>query len=354
MRGPTGGWATIPRVTVSPATLRRALLGVTAASMIALSACSTTTTDSRSAASPSVSESASASASPSESASPTVSISPSADLSAITVSDEDTPVITFDAPWAISSTQTKVLREGGSQVVGDTATVTVNYVGVNGRTGEIFDSSYERGESTSFPLDQVITGFKTGLAGQAVGSRVLIGIPSEDGYPDGTSTGTIEAGDSLLFVVDILSSSFDEATGTAVDPVDGLPTVTMTDDGPTIAIADGDKAPSKLVSQILIKGPGAKVKEDSTVTVKYRSWNYADPDTIFEDAWTSQTGELANLIDGWKEGLVGKTAGSRVLLVVPPAQAYPDGLPSATPSLAAGQTLVYVIDILDVAETATS
>ena len=54
------------------------------------------------------------------------------------------------------------------------------------------------------------------------------------------------------------------------------------------------------------------------------------------------------LVDGWKEGLVGKTAGSRVLLVVPPAQAYPDGLPSATPSLAAGQTLVYVIDILNV------
>ena len=47
-------------------------------------------------------------------------------------------------------------------------------------------------------------------------------------------------GDSLLFVVDILSSSFDEATGTAVDPVDGLPTVTMTDDGPTIAIVGHD------------------------------------------------------------------------------------------------------------------
>lgn len=111
----------------------------------------------------------------------------------------------------------------------------------------------------------------TGLAGQAVG------IPRPDRHPErGRLSGRHsldrhhQAGDSLLFVVDILSSSFDEATGTPSTRSMAL-TVTMTDDGPTIAfIVDGDKAPSKLVSQNLIKGPGVKVKEDSTVTVKYR------------------------------------------------------------------------------------
>ena len=65
--------------------------------------------------------------------------------------------------------------------------------------------------------------------------------------------------------------------------------------------------------------------------------------------WLLEYGSLDKLIPGWQEGLAGKTAGSRVLLVVPPAQAYPDGRETPKPTLAAGQTLVYVIDILDVA-----
>ncbi len=344
------GWANISGVTASTRTFRRALLGGTLAAVITLSACGgePNSTESGSA---SPSAGASASVSPSASPSPTATVSPSPDLSAVTVSDEDTPVITVAAPWAIASTQTKVLREGtGTRKVGTDATVSINYVGVNGRTGEIFDSSFERGTPASFPLDSVIAGFKKGLEGQLVGSRVLIGIASEDGYPQGTPDGSIAAGDSLVFVVDILGSSFEEATGEAVTPAAGLPTVTMTDGKPEIAIPAGATAPAELQVQPLIKGAGAAVAADSTVTVKYRSWTFADG-KLHEDSWTAQSGPLADLIAGWQEGLVGQTAGSRVLLVVPPAKAYPDGRPSATPALAAGQTLVYVIDILDVQAT---
>lgn len=86
--------------------------------------------------------------------------------------------------------------------------------------------------------------------------------------------------------------------------------------------------------------------------MRYRSWNFADG-ALLEDAWQAQAGPLPKLIQGWQKGLVGQPAGSRVLLVVPPAQAYPDGRPSATPSLAPDQTLVYVIDILDVQAAAS-
>ena len=81
--------------------------------------------------------------------------------------------------------------------------------------------------------------------------------------------------------------------------------------------------------------------------MRYRAWTYTDG-KLWQDAWEPQEGPLANLIAGWTEGLVGQTGGSRVMLVVPPAKAYPDGLPQATPTLAPGQTLVYVIDILNV------
>lgn len=334
--------ATISGVTVTTSTIRRALFGSVLAALVTLTACGNQNGSQDQSPTPS------ASATPTPSASPSVSVSPSPDLSAVSVTDADTPVITVKAPWAIASTQTKVLKEGTSgQKVGSDATVTINYVGVNGTSGEIFDSSFESGQPASFPLTGVIAGFKKGLEGQQVGSRVLIGMPSEDGYPQGSSDGSIAPGDSLVFVVDILSASFDEATGEAVAPAAGLPAVTMTDGKPEIAIPAGTSAPADLKVQPLIKGAGTAVAADSTISVKYRSWTYADG-KLYEDAWQAQSGALSGLIPGWQEGLVGQTAGSRVLLIVPPAQAYPDGLPSATPALAAGQTLVYVVDILDV------
>ena len=45
-----------------------------------------------------------------------------------------------------------------------------------------------------------------------------------------------------------------------------------------------------------------------------------------------------------KQGLAGQPVGSRVMLIVPPSLAYPDG--NAEPAIPAGATLVYVVDIL--------
>ncbi|MHA6511483.1 FKBP-type peptidyl-prolyl cis-trans isomerase [Tessaracoccus sp. Z1128] len=334
-------------MTFSARSLRRAVLAIGAASLIALTACADPeASSSPSAPAPSASASASPSVSASASASAAASVTPSADLSLIEVSDDDTPVVTVPAPWGITSTQSSVLRPGGAQQLTDTSIVTLNYVGVNGTSGEIFDSSYERGEPATFSLDGVVAGFQEGLVGQAVGSRVLIAMPSEDGYPEGTQDGSIAAGDSIVFVVDILSANFDDVTGEEVAPAAGLPAVTMTDGKPEVAVPAGAAAPTELVVQPLVKGPGAAITEASTIQVRYRAWTYDG--ALWQDAWQPQEGPLANLIAGWTEGLAGQTGGSRVMLVVPPAKAYPDGVPQATPPLAPGQTLIYVIDVLNV------
>ena len=294
------------------------------------------------------SPSASPSASESPSAEPSVSVKPSTDLSGVTVSDGDAPEVKFKSPWAIKETTTKVLKpSNGKQKLTQDSVVTVNYVGVNGSTGKVFDSSYESGSPLTFALGQVVPGFRKGLDGQTVGSRVLIGMPSADGYPEGNADGSIKPGDSLLFVVDIVSANFEEATGEEQPPVEGMPEVSVDAKGvPTAKIDTKAQAPSELKKATLIKGAGAEVTAKSVVQVKYRSWKWADGKE-FEDAWTPQTGRLSGLIEGWKKGLVGATAGSRVLLVVPPALAYPEGRTTA-PALEPGQTLVYVIDILDV------
>ena len=95
---------------------------------------------------------------------------------------------------------------GDGAVVGGGDVVVVHYHGVNWNTGEVFDSSWSRGEPSSFPTGGVIPGFRDGLVDQTVGSRVIIVIPPELGYgpSGGTGDGSIGAEDTIVFVVDIL------------------------------------------------------------------------------------------------------------------------------------------------------
>ena len=53
----------------------------------------------------------------------------------------------------------------------------------------------------------MITGWDTGLAGQTVGSRVMLVIPPKDGYgSNGASQAGITGTDTLVFVVDIIDA----------------------------------------------------------------------------------------------------------------------------------------------------
>ena len=80
-------------------------------------------------------------------------------------------------------------------------------MGVNGRDGSVFDSSYERGTPVEFPLDGVVPGFQKAIAGQKVGSTVGVAVTSADGYPDGQPRAGIQPGDSLIFAIKILGAS---------------------------------------------------------------------------------------------------------------------------------------------------
>ena len=79
-------------------------------------------------------------------------------------------------------------------------------MGVNGRDGTVFDSSYERGVPVDFPLDRVVPGFQKAIAGQKVGSTVAVAMTSADGYANGNPQAGIEAGDTLVFAIKIISA----------------------------------------------------------------------------------------------------------------------------------------------------
>lgn len=116
------------------------------------------------------------------------------------------PLITITQPFAVTETQVHTLHAGDGPVVAPTATVTVCYMGVDGRDGKVFDSAYERGTPAQFPLDGVVPGFYKAIAGQKVGSTVGVAMSPADGYPDGMPQVGIQKGDSLVFAIKILSA----------------------------------------------------------------------------------------------------------------------------------------------------
>jgi peptidylprolyl isomerase len=97
------------------------------------------------------------------------------------------------------------LLPGTGPAVKISDTLMVNYLGIGGQTGEIFDSSFTRGEPADFPLQAVIQGWQEGLIGMQSGGRRILVIPAAQAYGDNPPPGSgILPGESLIFVVDLL------------------------------------------------------------------------------------------------------------------------------------------------------
>ena len=91
--------------------------------------------------------------------------------------------------------------EGKEAVAG--GTVEVHYVGVEFDNGEQFDSSWDRGESLTFPLRGLIQGWQDGIPGMRVGGRRKLVIPPAQAYGPAGS-GHRLSGKTLIFIIDLL------------------------------------------------------------------------------------------------------------------------------------------------------
>jgi FKBP-type peptidyl-prolyl cis-trans isomerase FklB len=102
-----------------------------------------------------------------------------------------------------SGLQYKVLEEGYGSRPKATETVKVHYRGtfIDGKT---FDSSYDRGEPISFPLNGVIAGWTEGVQLMPVGAKYEFYIPYQLAYGEKGAGGVIPPYATLVFVVELL------------------------------------------------------------------------------------------------------------------------------------------------------
>jgi len=138
-----------------------------------------------------------------------------------------------------SGIQYKIMKEGTGAFPLETDKVTVHYKGTL-LDGTVFDSSIDRGEPVTFPLNQVIKGWTEGMQKCKLGGKIQLFIPSELAYGD-KATGPIPGGSALIFEVELLKI---EAAAPAVEPA-----------------ADTKAAPAK-------KAPAKTAAKPATTTTK--------------------------------------------------------------------------------------
>ena len=115
------------------------------------------------------------------------------------------PVIEFPDGPAPTELVIEDLVVGDGDEATPGAVVDVHYVGVEYDTGEEFDSSWNRGESISFPLRGLIRGWQDGIPGMKVGGRRQLTIPPEQAY--GPAGGGHQlSGKTLIFIIDLLAT----------------------------------------------------------------------------------------------------------------------------------------------------
>jgi peptidylprolyl isomerase len=274
------------------------------------------------------------------------------------VDHKTAPKISFaKTPVSTATVTRKVLAPGSGPTATKASTVTARLQIFNGTTGKILDNGFaadRKAETYRLGRQDLIKGFTEGLVGAQQGGRLAFTIPPAFAFGDqGNEQLGIGGKDTIVVVADVseVRESMSQVDGTQQPSPAGLPTVEFPN-GPTKepkVTVPKTAAPKELKVITLIEGKGKAVAQAQMITAQYHGVLWKDG-SVFDSSW--QRGASADfpigvqqVIPGWDKALVGKKVGSRVLIVVPPAEGY--GEQGSPPKISGTDTLVFVVDILD-------
>lgn len=257
--------------------------------------------------------------------------------------------------------ESAVLVQGGGAPLAAGDAVVVDYTLMDWSGAKLIGSTYgpdgSPDKTQEFVLGSAsaLGSWNQALPGVKVGSRVEVVSPPDGAFGTGGATAYgIKGTDDLVYVLDIVGGYPANADITGTQPRQreaGLPEVSGNPGSGAVSIAlpRNAKAPSTLTARVLIHGSGAPIASGQRLMVQYTGvdWNTGKQfDSSFGRGIASFVYGSDTVIPGWTKGLAGDRVGDRVLVVVPAAEAYgAKGVPSA--GIRGGDTLVFVIDIVD-------
>ena len=256
----------------------------------------------------------------------------------------------------------KTLTKGNGAEIDAAGVVKANYTGWQWDGSDPFDTSFKSGAPATFPLGNVIQGWKCGLAGHHVGDRVVMSIPPELAYgnkaaQDAQAAQAAQAGGAqqqgqqnpagtLVFVVEIVDGASSKISGSsATATMEGEEAVSqrgMTVSGElgqpaTISIGADAAQPTQSEIIVLARGSGPAITESSTIMMNVAGnfWDGSRP----SNTWEQQAAETISMAQAQQTlpGLIGVPEGSRIVVLLPPTQAT--GQQQGTPASA------YVMDV---------
>lgn len=264
----------------------------------------------------------------------------------------ETPRVEFPSPLAPEETQCTEIIAGEGELLVEGQQALVGLAVYNGASGEELQvTGFEEDPVPITVSDSTIPGLRKGLTCAREGSRVAVVVPAEDAFgAEGNPSAGIEAGDSLVFVVDVQRAFPGRAEGAVRLSRDGFPAVVLAPDGrPGITVPKSDP-PEHLEVELLKEGAGPVVEDGDSVVVHYTGVLW-DDNTVFDSSWENGApgifvvGEGGQVVPGFSDALVGQKVGSQVGVIVPPSEGYGDEGNAQVP---ANSTLFFVIDILGV------
>lgn len=263
------------------------------------------------------------------------------------------PAVTLPTvPFSVSEQVTRIVAEGDGPQIGPEDSVKANYLLLNGRDGKPRTSMWGD-EQATLEIGRIPQ--FADLVGTAVGSTIAVAIPAGEAFGgQGDEALDIQPEDTLVYILQPTETRapLSEATGTPVPPQAGLPAVEVpaSPSEPARITVPDTAPPTETVAQPLIVGEGPEVAAGQTVRVRYTGATWRDPANPFDYSGKTPEGYAefqvgtGNLIKAWDEHIVGQPVGSRLLLIVPPADGY--GEAGQGEQIKGDDTLVFVIDIL--------
>jgi peptidylprolyl isomerase len=103
--------------------------------------------------------------------------------------------------------QSKDIFQGSGKEAVATSVLEVHYTLMAWSSGTLVESSWDSGQTATFPLSGVIAGWQQGIPGMKEGGRRLLVIPPDLGYGAQGAGSAIGPNETLIFVVDLVKVS---------------------------------------------------------------------------------------------------------------------------------------------------